>query len=103
MLNILEGVNMKLYFTHLSDLAHTKQTIIEQMKEEVIKELEATEAKRVTGSPYFFCTEYMELGEVRGSCGKICDAYKPNNGKNGRCKHYGWCYEETETKILIKV
>ena len=58
------------------------------------------EAKRETGTGYFFCKHFGQSGEV-GECGKTCEAYKPNNGKNGRCNHYGYCYEQTDKKIKI--
>jgi len=65
-----------------------------------LSELKLTEAKRETGTGYFFCKEFKEVGET-GNCGKICSKYHPNNGKNGRCKHYGYCYEQTDKTITI--
>ena len=63
--------------------------------------MEVFEAKREVGSDYFFCTELDEVGEVGQGCGKFCYHYKPRNGKNGRCKHSGSVFEQTEkTKIL---
>lgn len=65
-----------------------------------LKEVELLEAKREMGTGYFYCKEYAEIGRVNEGCGKICEKYKPNNGKNGRCKHYGYCYEAT-VKLLV--
>ena len=59
------------------------------------------EAKRMTGIECFYCTKYFEVGE-KGNCGKQCDGYKPNNGVSGRCKHYGFCYEETNVEVLLR-
>lgn len=75
----------------------------EYMKENNLSEIELFEAKRETGSGYFFCKEFLEIGEVsEGGCGKTCEKYKPNNGKNGRCKHYGYTYEYTDKKLILK-
>jgi hypothetical protein len=82
---------------------YQKSAIIEQMKDEGLTELTVIEAKRETSMGYFFCQEWGEVGEVGESCGKQCDKYIPNNGKNGRCKHYGWCYEPTERTKTFKV
>jgi hypothetical protein len=45
----------------------------------------------------------MEVGEVGEGCGKFCQQYKPLNGKNGRCKHYGYVYEQTDKVKLLKL
>ena len=77
------------------DVCLNKKAIIEYMKEDGLKELTVFEAKRETGSGYFFCREFGEVGEINGTCGKSCEKYIPNNGKSGRCRHYGWLYEKT--------
>ena len=93
----------KLYFSDFDDeRCYELPDIIEQMDEQDIKEATIIEAKRATGESYFFCKFFQDIGEVRESCGKLCDEYKPNNGKNGRCKHYGYCYEPTGKEIIIK-
>ena len=97
----------KLYFTdeplgELSDeRCYPKKTILEEMKESGIKEMIVFEAKREIIPGYFFCKEYQEVEEIGESCGKICNSYIPNNGKNGRCKHYGWFYEATGEPIKL--
>lgn len=58
------------------------------------------EAKRESGTGYFFCKEFQACGEV-GECGRMCEKYNPMNGKNGRCKHYGYVYEQTDNKIIL--
>ena len=73
------------------------------MKEHGILELEVNVAKRETNFPYFYCKLYMEVGKIGESCGKICYKYIPNNGKNGRCKYYGYVYEITDEKKTIKL
>ena len=79
---------MKLYFREDNDeICFTKKQIIEDMKEEEISELKVFEAKRVTGEPYFWCTANQEVGEIGQGCGKLCNQYKPRNGKNGRCRY----------------
>lgn len=59
------------------------------------------EAKRITGDDYFFCRKNGEVGEVGQGCGKQCDDYAPRNGKNGRCRHSGYCYDMTDKTITI--
>lgn len=96
--------NMKLYFSELDDLCcYTLKDIKLDMEYEQIGELEVTEAKRVTGESYFFCTINQEIGEVGQDCGKQCSQYKPRNSKNGRCRYSGYCYEHTDKKRIIRI
>ena len=95
---------MKLYFSKLDDeRCYTLNTIKALMDDAGINELEVTEAKRTTGEDYFFCTEFQDIGEVGQDCGKQCSQYKPRNGKNGRCRYSGHCYEPTDKKRIIKI
>lgn len=71
------------------------------MHENGIKELKIYEAKRETGTGLFFCKYYFAPGEVNQACGKVCQSYDPNNGKNGRCKYYGYVYEQTENELTL--
>jgi hypothetical protein len=92
----------KMYFLKGSEnfcygLDHWK----DYMAEKKLPELELFEAERETGTGYFFCKEFKEVGTVGEGCGKFCDKYKPNNGKNGRCKHYGYCYDITDIKLVL--
>lgn len=72
------------------------------MADNELKEVVLLEAKRETGTGYFYCKEFGEIGNVNEGCGKQCEKYKPNNGKNGRCAHYGYCYEPTSKKLILK-
>lgn len=94
----------KLYFCEAIDDLRCMglATIRQYMKEHGVKRIEITEARRITGEGYFFCKEFQDIGESRDGCGILCDKYKPNNGKNGRCKHYGYCYEPTDKTRIIK-
>jgi hypothetical protein len=93
---------MKFYFREDNDeVCYLKKQIIEDMKEEGINELKIIEAKRVTGESYFWCTVNQEVGEIGQGCGRFCNQYKPRNGKNGRCRFSGYCYELTDKIITL--
>lgn len=94
----------KLYFCEaIDDFRCMELSFIRQyMKEHGVPEVKIIEAKRVTKAGYFFCKEFQDIGESGDGCGILCDKYKPNNGKNGRCKHYGYCYEPTDKIKTIK-
>jgi|SRR5574343_108702 hypothetical protein len=94
----------KLYFSNLDESGcYTIDTIKALMDDAGIKELEITEAKRDTGNGYFYCTKFQEIGEVGESCGRFCSGYSPRNGKNGKCRYSGYCYEPTDKKRIIKI
>ena len=80
------------------DLGHWRDYIAENK----LKEIELIEAERETGTGYFWCKKFQEVGEKNEGCGRFCDEYKPNNGKNGRCKHYGYTYSPTDKKLTLK-
>ena len=93
----------KFYFSKLDDeRCYRLNTIKALMDDAGIDELEVTEAKIITGEDYFFCTEFQDIGEV-GQCGRQCSKYSPRNGKNGRCRHSGYCYEKTGVKRIVKI
>jgi len=92
--------DMKLYFSNFEDNCYPISFWENYKKENQLDKLELTEAAIVFGTGFFFCKIFKEVGEV-GNCGKQCHKYKPNNGKNGRCKSYGYCYEATEKIITI--
>lgn len=71
------------------------------MDENELKEVELFEAERETGTGYFYCKEFGGVGNVHDGCGKSCEKYKPNNGKNGRCKHYGYTYQALTDKVIL--
>jgi hypothetical protein len=94
----------KLYFSELDDeRCYTISAIKEQMAENGINELKVYEAKRVIGEDYFYCTEFQDIGEVGQDCGRFCSKYSPRNGKSGRCKYSGHCYEATGNIRIIKL
>ncbi|MEM4271259.1 MAG: hypothetical protein QXO70_04165 [Candidatus Pacearchaeota archaeon] len=94
----------KLYFSkEHDDFCYQLDYWKEYMKKNNLKEIKLNEAKRESGTGYFFCKEFQEVGDVSESCGKFCEKYKPNNGKNGRCKHYGYIYDSTEKEITLKI
>jgi hypothetical protein len=94
----------KLYFSNLDESGcYTIDTIKALMDDAGINELEIAEAKRIKGDPFFFCTMYQETGEKGLGCGRECSQYSPRNGKNGRCRYSGYCYEPTDKKRIIKI
>ena len=94
----------KFYFREDDDeRCYQKKDILAEMKEFGIAELKIFEAKRTIGESYFWCTVNQEVGEVGQDCGRFCPDYKPRNGKNGRCRFSGSCYEPTEKVTILKV
>jgi len=86
------------------EYCYTEEGIKEYMQENCIKEMNVYKAKRVTGEGVFYCKKFQEPGMAREACGKFdCESYIPNNGKRGRCKHYGYCYEPSNEIITIKL
>ena len=81
---------------------HTMKWHENDMREQGISERVLIEAKPSFGTGYFYCTEYDDVGEVGQGCGKECKAYKPRNGKNGRCRFSHHLYEQTDKRITIK-
>ena len=96
----------KLYFSELGEeLCYQLKDIIEDARNLEMTEIEVTEAKRITGQGFFYCPKLGYSGGVEGSgCGKaFCPDYSPRNGKNGRCRFSGYCYEPTDKKRIIKI
>jgi len=95
---------MKYYFCDAYDESvrcHTLKFLQDYANENEITDLRIVEAKIETGTSYFYCTEYGEIGETGESCGKTCDKYLPRNGKSGRCKSHSNCYIETDIVIFL--
>ena len=90
---------MKYYFQKHDENCYPLQYHLDYMKENSLKEMEVFEAKRESGTGYFFCKDMQSVGES-GGCGKWCYKYKPRNGKKGICKHHGFTYEQCKSKIL---
>jgi len=93
----------KYYFGgHNDESCYSLQYHLEYMAENGIEEMIVFEAKIERGSGYFFCKHFFETGETREICGKLCELYKPRNGKSGICRHYGYVYEQTDKSKLLK-
>lgn len=91
----------KYYFFNKDDeTCYQKESIIDLMKMDGLTEATVIEAKRVKHDGYFYCRENGVVGET-GECGRICNDYKPRNGKSGICKHYGNLYEATDKTYYI--
>lgn len=90
-------------FHNSDELCYDLPSILQEAKEQGLKEIEIIEAKADIGSPYFFCKHFQFVGEVGQSCGKQCEAYEPRNGKNGRCVFSSHCYSRTDKTIKIKL
>ena len=89
---------MKFYFeTENSELAYP----LDHFKAMGHKEMELFEAvpERIKGIGW--CKEFQEILEM-GNCGKICDKYKPRNGKNGVCLHKKSTLFEHGEKVIMK-
>lgn len=57
----------------------------------------------VYGDDFFYCPKIGEVGLTSESeCGKVCEFYKPRNGKNGRCVHHKNCYEPNGSHYSIE-
>ena len=93
---------MKLYFDKSGEVAYSLDYWKKHMQKNLIEELELFEAKRVTGSDYFWCKVVEAVGE-KGECGKQCKDYKPYNGVSGMCRHNGYLYEATGKSFMHKI
>ena len=96
-------MSKKLYFSNNDpEFCLTLQYFKKYMIENEVDKMLLTLAKRETNAGHFYCKMHDVIGTV-GECGVICEQYCPNNGKNGRCKHYGYCYEMTDKKMQINL
>jgi len=91
----------KLYFSNDDDqicypVAYYRQLMIDNN----LPQITLYQATRLLRSDYFFCSLFEVVGEV-GDCSKFCEGYKPCNGISGRCVHYRWCYEKSNTKLIL--
>lgn len=94
----------KYYFRDNNEDCYSIKAHLLYMQENHIIEMTVFEAERMTDIDFFYCLHYEETGEVGENCGIAeCDYYKPNNGISGRCKHYGYVYEKTDKKKILKV
>ena len=86
----------KYYF--LADYTcYNYQGIVAYAREHKLNSITVREAEKITGQGFFWCKLYQEAGFTGDSgCGTNCPDYQPRNGKNGRCKYSGYCYEPGE-------
>lgn len=92
--------NKKYFAEYSDDFAFPLEYWKKYMNENCLNELILYKAKAEMGQGFFFCKKNDESGIAKESC-LDCSDYIPNNGKNGRCKYYGYCYEKTEKKIVL--
>jgi hypothetical protein len=96
---------MKYYFCgELLDVdsIYLLEYILEEMEEQEVDSVVITEAVRNTGEGFFYCKKYNEVGMTGDfGCGKLCEFYKPRNGKSGICKHWGYTYEEGDKSYRL--
>ena len=97
---------MKYYFDLEGDglFCHPLYHFKKWMQKYEVKELTVNLAKPVFGEGKFFCQKNEICGESRDfGCGKLCINYVPRNGKNGRCRNSGLCYEPTDVEKKLKI
>lgn len=94
---------MKLYFSEYEDLAYDISYWKQQMKINIIQEMRLFEAEIDYNTGYFWCEMFHEIGESGEGCGKMCEKYKPRNGKNGRCKFHKNTYSQTDKIKILKL
>lgn len=94
---------MKKYFENKdSENCYEKDYFDDIMRLNNTTKIEVFEAEIEFKTGYFWCDELLEIGEVGCGCGKMCEDYKPRNGKNGRCVHSKSPYGLGE-KITLKL
>lgn len=76
---------------------------LEEIREECLTQRRLYPAVPDKGSSVFWCRHHDEPYEKGEGCGRLCAAYAPRNGKNGRCRHSAHCYDaETDNAVLLK-
>lgn len=93
----------KLYFRFDDEICYPLSSHIQYMKDNQINHMEIFEAKIEHGTGMFFCKHFLAVGELNGTCGKMCEAYVPRNGIKGVCKHHGNVYEKTDKNKVLKI
>lgn len=94
---------MKYYFRHNEEICHNKETHLEFMRENDIKEMDVFEAKKIKVKDWFYCRVFGIGDKTEELCRKSCPKYSPRNGKFGICKNQGSLYEETDNKLTLKL
>ena len=96
----------KYYFKdeEVPEYCQTKESLLQEMKDEGISEMEIIEAKAMIGHDCFFCKAIGEaVTKCDGTCGSDCSDYAPRNKKNGICEYWGYCYEPVGENIKLKL
>ena len=94
----------KFYFENEdAETAHSEEYFREIMKEEGLNELKVLEAIPVphSKSDFVYCMEADTCYE-KSDCGKQCESYKPDNGKNGKCEFRGQYCDFGEEVVFNK-
>jgi len=93
------------YFRNDDNYCHTINWHIEYMIENDIKEQSEEinyNSETISGiieGKFFAC-----FGEKsKSGCGKMCEGYKPRNGKSGICQYSGYVYEQSGEFITLKL
>ena len=84
-----------------SENCYTIDHFYDQLKDNDLPQMQIYPAIIEHDIDYFWCDEFQEIGETGESCGKLCDKYKPRNGKNGKCCHHKNCYTASEVSVTI--
>lgn len=76
--------------------------IVDEMNELDLQQVTVARAVRETETEYFFCKaiDTPLVKDLDEPCGKSCADYEPRNGKNGCCKHRGFCYKPGDEYTL---
>ena len=91
----------KYYFADGSEICYHIEDILDEMKENEISEMKVSEAVIDHDSGCMWCSEHNAIVQHgSGFCGKDCEHYSPNNGKNGCCSHLGYCYNSGKEYTL---
>jgi hypothetical protein len=87
-----------------SDFCYTLEYFNDKMLDEGLTEIEVFEAEREVGSSFFWCRHHSVACEKNSdTCGvDNCADYEPRNGKNGICRHNGYCYTPIK-KVTLKL
>jgi hypothetical protein len=92
----------KFFMEHDEDYCYPLTSVLQTMKEYEHEEVVVILAEREKNADAFFCKFHDECGYRGEGCGKECEGYSPRNGISGICNHYGYCYEPTEQRFILK-
>lgn len=88
---------MKLYSDNQTEMCYPLKVWRNRIAKRNIQSITLTEMQVMKNSGFFWCKEFQSIGDVsEKSCGKMCELYRPRNGKNGRCKSSKSPYEPAD-------